>query len=110
MPVKNLKIDELLLDLINPRTRKVESQRDALQGVINNQKLRLAALAEDIAEHGLNPADRLLVMHQRNPNGYVTLEGNRRVATLQILKNPSVLNGLTTTPALRRRLASRTPR
>ena len=69
MPVKNLKIDELLLDLINPRTRKVESQREALQGVINDQTLRLTALAEDIAEHGLNPADRLLVMHQRSPKG-----------------------------------------
>jgi len=104
MPVKNLKIDELLLDLVNPRTRKVESQREALQGVINDQKSRLAALAEDIAQHGLNPADRLLVMHQRNPTGYVTLEGNRRVATLQILKNPAVLNGLTIASALRRRL------
>lgn len=104
MPVKNLKIDELLLDLVNPRTRKVESQRDALQGVISDQKSRLAALAEDIADHGLNPADRLLVMHQRNPTGYVTLEGNRRVATLKILKNSAVLNGLTVTPALRRRL------
>ena len=104
MAEKNLIIDELLLDLINPRTRKVESQREALQGVINNQKSRLAALAEDIAQHGLNPADRLLVMHQRNPKGYVTLEGNRRVATLQILKNPAVLTGLTLTPALRKRL------
>lgn len=104
MPVKNLKIDELLLDLINPRTRKVESQRDALQGVIDDQKSRLAALAEDIAEHGLNPADRLLVMHQRSPKGYVTLEGNRRVATLQILKNPSVLAGLTLPASLKKRL------
>lgn len=104
MPVKNLKIDELLLDLVNPRTRKVGSQRDALQGVISNQKMRLAALADDISEHGLNPADRLLVTHQRNPKGYVTLEGNRRVATLQILKNPSVLNGLSISPALKKRL------
>lgn len=104
MPVKNLKIDELLLDLVNPRTQKVESQRDALQAVISDQQNRLAALADDIADHGLNPADRLLVMHQRSPNGYVTLEGNRRVATLQILKNPTVLNGLTVTPALRRKL------
>lgn len=104
MPVKNLKIDELLLDLINPRTRKVESQREALQGVINDQKLRLTALAEDIAEHGLNPADRLLVMHQRSPKGYVTLEGNRRVAALQILKNPSMLNGLQIEPRLKKRL------
>ncbi|MBO6526001.1 hypothetical protein [Erythrobacter sp.] len=104
MPVRNLKIDELLLDLTNPRTREVQSQRDALQGVIDDQKLRLAALAEDIAEHGLNPADRLLVMHQRRPKGYVTLEGNRRVATLQILKNPSVLNGLSLSAPLKRRL------
>ena len=104
MPVKNLKIDDLLLDLTNPRTRKVESQREALQGVIDNQKFRIAALAEDIAEHGLNPADRLLVMHQRSPRGYVTLEGNRRVATLQILKNPTILAGLSVSAALQRRL------
>jgi hypothetical protein len=104
MPEKSLKIDELLLDLVNPRTREVQSQRDALQGVISDQKNRLTALAEDIAEHGLNPADRLLVMHQRSPKGYVTLEGNRRVATLQILKNPAVLSGLTVTPAMRKRL------
>lgn len=104
MPEKSLKIDELLLDLINPRTQKVESQRDAMQAVIDDQKNLLAALADDIADHGLNPADRLLVMHQKSPIGYIALEGNRRVATLKILKNPKVISGLVVYPGLLRRL------
>src|SRR3546814_8847581 len=33
-------------------------------------------------------------MKQASPKGYVTLEGNRRVSALQILKDPSVLSGL----------------
>lgn len=104
MPVKNLKIDDLLLDLINPRTQEVESQREAMQAVINNQKSLLASLADDIAEHGLNPADRLLVMYQKSPKGYVALEGNRRVAALKILNNPQVLNGLNIPRGLQVRL------
>src|SRR3546814_16426069 len=78
MPAVNLKIDDLLLDLINPRTRKVQTQREALQAVIKDQGDRLVALASDIAKNGLNPADRVLVMKQASPKGYVTLEGNRR--------------------------------
>src|SRR3546814_19279245 len=94
MPAVNLKIDDLLLDLINPRTRKVQTQREALQAVIKDQGDRLVALASDIAKNGLNPADRVLVMKQASPKGYVKLEVNRRVRRLQILKDPRVQSGL----------------
>src|SRR3546814_20179227 len=104
MPAVNLKIDDLLLDLINPRTRKVQTQREALQAVIKDQGDRLVALASDIAKNGLNPADRVLVMKQASPKGYVTLEGNRRVSALQILKDPSVLSGLDMPEGRRKKL------
>ena len=93
-----------MLDLTNPRTRKAHTQREALQAVINDQGSRLGALAADITKFGLNPADRLLVMRVRNPDGYVALEGNRRVASLQILQNPAVLADLDLSPSLRKKL------
>jgi hypothetical protein len=54
----DLTIDELLLDLENPRISKAESQREALQKVIEDQDVKLVVLAESIVADGLNPMDR----------------------------------------------------
>src|SRR3546814_8153804 len=43
-------------------------------------------------------------MKQASPKGYVTLEGNRRVSALQILKDPSVLSGLDMPEGRRKKL------
>ena len=51
----DLTLDELLLDLENPRISRGESQREALQKIIEDQDVKLVVLAESIVEDGLNP-------------------------------------------------------
>jgi hypothetical protein len=58
MPPKPLKIESLDLDLQNPRITLATDQRDAMQKILNEQKVRLINLAESIGVKGLNPMDR----------------------------------------------------
>src|SRR5580700_10512555 len=105
MPAKNLKIDQLELDAVNPRISKANNQHEAMQRIIDDQDAKLGNLAESIVEDGLNPMDRLLVMKSESGNGkYTVLEGNRRAAAIKILKNPAVLTGLDVRAALQKKL------
>ncbi len=105
MPAKNLKIDQLELDLVNPRISEASSQIETLQRIIHDQDVKIGNLAESVVEDGLNPMDRFLVMRSENGNGkYTVLEGNRRTAAIKILNNPAVLTGLEMRPALQRKL------
>jgi hypothetical protein len=51
-------------------------------------------LAEDIVEKGLNPSELVMVTHSDDPDLFVVLEGNRRVAALKLLSSPSLLSSL----------------
>lgn len=95
MPEIKLRIEDLVLDGDNPRITHVEGQQDALQKIVRDQRTKLVKLAQSIAQHGLNPMDRLLVLrlHQK-PERFIALEGNRRVAAFKLLTNPSVMSGL----------------
>ena len=102
MSAKNLKIDQLELDVVNPRISAATDQHEAMQRIIYDQD---GNLAESIVENGLNPMDRLLVMKSDSGNGKSTvLEGNRRALVLKILKNPNVLTGLDVRSALQKKL------
>ncbi|WP_342165257.1 hypothetical protein [Methylobacterium sp. SD21] len=95
MADKKLKIEQLVLDLENPRIVKAGSQREALQQIITDQDVRLAALGESIITDGLNPMDRLLVIKSAKDRGkFTVLEGNRRLACMTLLRNPSVMTDL----------------
>lgn len=66
--------------------------------------MRLVKLAESIVVEGrLNPMDRWLVLRQGDSSKFIVYEGNRRLAALKILSNPSVLGSLEIRPALRKR-------
>ncbi len=88
-----LMIGDLLLDCKNPRIEGADSQRGALQKILDDQKEKIAALAKSIVEENMNPMDRLLVL-KANGERYTTLEGNRRVAALKILTTPSILKNM----------------
>jgi hypothetical protein len=105
MPAIDLNIDQLDLDLENPRIIQAAGQHEAMERIIEDQDFRLANLADSIVEAGsLNPTDRLLVMKSpTNGDKYVVLEGNRRLLALRLLKNPSALSGLDVRSALRAR-------
>src|SRR5260370_31160969 len=105
MSAKNLKIDQLELDVLNPRLKKPADQHEAMQQILDDQGVKLGNLAESIVEDGLNPMDRLLVIKYETTNGkYTVLEGNRRTLVLKILKNPNVLTGLTVPQGLQKKL------
>lgn len=100
-----LKIEHLVLDNDNPRITRAEGQQQALQKVVKEQKLKLVRLAESIAEKGLSPIERLMVMQvSEKPKRYIALEGNRRVATLKLLSNPAVMTGLEMPDGVQRRI------
>ncbi len=100
----DLQIEQLLLDSDNPRISGAASQRDTLQRLLDDQEEKLFALAESIASDGMSPIDRLLVVRQDNDSDrFIALEGNRRVAALKLLSNPTVLTGLEVKSSLRKR-------
>ncbi len=78
MPGKTLKIDAVLLDHENPRISLSESQREALQKIIDDQGPKLAALAQSIVQNGLSPMDRFLVIKVPEKGKWIVIEGNRR--------------------------------
>ena len=86
-------IDDLLLDLDNPRFDGLSNQKDALEKIVVSQGKKLVNLADDIVAEGLSPAHRMLVMESKeHKRKYVVLDGNRRLAALKILSNPSSLD------------------
>ncbi|PND37955.1 hypothetical protein C1O66_10730 [Paucibacter aquatile] len=93
----DVNLDELQLDLKNPRFDGLDNQREALQKIVQSQGTKLVNLAEDIVENGLSPAHRMLVAKATGKGnfGYIVLDGNRRLAALRVLANPAVLDGMT---------------
>lgn len=87
-------IDELDLDLNNPRFAGLSNQRAALEKIVTTQGVKLVNLAEDIVTQGLSPAHRMLVMKSKTSSRYVVMDGNRRLAALRVLRNPAVLDGM----------------
>jgi hypothetical protein len=101
----DLTLDELLLDLENPRISRAESQREALQKIIEDQDVKLVVLAESIVADNLNPMDRWLVIKSPAELGkYIVVEGNRRLATLRVLNNRHLLDSLEVRSPVKKRL------
>lgn len=90
-----LKVEHLLLDTDNPRITHADGQRDALQKVVKDQRVKLVRLAQSIVDKGLSPIDRMMVLQvSAKPKQYIPLEGNRRVAALTLITQPEVMTGL----------------
>lgn len=91
----DLKVEQLVLDTDNPRITHADGQRDALQKVVKDQRVKLVRLAQSIVDKGLSPIERLMVLQvSAKPKQYIPLEGNRRVAVLTFLTQPEVMTGL----------------
>lgn len=84
-------INKLLLDPQNPRHNVLESQPETLREIIANDDEGLVNLAKDIVDKGLNPSDSIIVIHEdADGDEYVVLEGNRRLAAIKLLFDPSL--------------------
>ncbi len=94
MTPKTILISNLLLDLDNPRfPRIVESQREAINLMVEIQSDKIEALARDISEFGLDPSERLIVYKNdvsEDNKSYTVAEGNRRLTALKILHEPDL--------------------
>lgn len=86
---------DLLIDANNPRLPTPNTgQREAQRELAHDQGRKLLALARDIVQYGLNPADLTIVMPVKgDPKRHIALEGNRRLAALKALENPESLVG-----------------
>lgn len=102
--MKTIPVGKLLLDTENPRHGAVPSQKDAIAALIASERQKLVVLAGDILKNGLSPIDRLLVI--KAGRNFTVVEGNRRIAVVKILSNPTLADG---TPIERqmRRLATK---
>ena len=88
-----LSIDELILDLDNPRLGLTSSQSEALAGIVRLNPGHFKNLMASIRDQGLDPGDSLYVIRSDEGQDFVVLEGNRRISALKVLINPDVLAG-----------------
>jgi hypothetical protein len=68
----------LLVDLENPRLRQPNtSQREAQRALAQDEQRKIVALAKDIVEFGMNPADLPIVMSVKGGAVVVRSRGDR---------------------------------
>jgi hypothetical protein len=88
-----ISVEKLLLDVNNPRHDILEDQKDAIREMIADQHEKLVNLARDIVQEGINPSELTIVTPDGQSNeNHVVLEGNRRLAAIKLLHNPSLAN------------------
>ncbi len=93
--VKIVPIQNLLIDLQNPRYDPRINQREAILTIINEQGTKLLALAEDIVNGEVSNSSELPMVMPSGDNGtFIVMEGNRRLAALKLLLSPSLLSSL----------------
>ncbi|EKK7733814.1 hypothetical protein PO820_004159, partial [Cronobacter sakazakii] len=94
---KNIKISDLMLDVQNSRfSENADGQREAIKVMVENQGQKLIKLARDIAEKGVDPSERMIVIKNDDlEKGFVVKEGNRRVTALKLIENPSLAQNKT---------------
>ena len=98
-----LSIDELRLDQGNLRVYLADS--DLLVSLFGFNETHLRNLVRSIAEEGLDPGDSFYVVSSSD-GGYTVLDGNRRLAALRVLTDPSVLDDEPVSAATRKTLAA----
>ena len=91
--VTELSLDQILLDLENPRNDITESQRTAIGAMIDEQADKLVNLAKHISENGISPSKLPIVTpHPTEKNKFIALDGNRRITAIKILAEPELAN------------------
>jgi hypothetical protein len=96
---KTIKVTDIHLDQENPRFPPVNSQREAIDAMLTDQGEKIATLALDIYQNGLNPSVKLILF--KEGKHFVDGDGNRRLTALKILETPSLADGF---PKVRKRI------
>ncbi|ENN91162.1 ParB/Srx family N-terminal domain-containing protein [Bartonella bovis] len=86
--VKTAKVSlkKLEFDPENPRIPRFSNEKDAINFLCNKEQI--LELAEDIAENGISPCEKFIVLQDREK--YIVVEGNRRLIALKFLDNPNL--------------------
>ncbi len=87
--ITSIRVDQLVLDLSNPRHKPFKRPAQAIEFLVSKEKV--VDLAVDIAKEGTNPMDLLGVFKKAGTGRdatYVAAEGNRRVCALMLLHDP----------------------
>ena len=85
---KKIKIQDLVINLKNPRFEPTYSQSEALDKMISEKGNGLKKLAEDISINGISPIKRFIVI----PKGkkFYPADGNRRLVAIKLLQDPKL--------------------
>ncbi len=103
--IASIGLDNLFFDVQNPRYDPRKSQSEALATIAHDQGIKLVNLVDDILDKGLNPSDLPIVTPtEDDPNNFIVVEGNRRVAALKLLSSPKLIEMLTLPQGLAKRL------
>jgi len=83
-----INVTNIFLALDNPRHQEVQTERDAMQRLLDNEQVR--EIARDIAERGsISPLESIAVVaNEKSKGSFIALEGNRRVCALKLLLDP----------------------
>lgn len=95
MHLHPISIGNIFLDVLNYRHGKQPSQKAALAAIIEDQGAKLAVLAKDIIDNGLNPSDLpiLIDAEEDGAQNYIVVEGNRRIAAIKLMLDPEQAAG-----------------
>jgi hypothetical protein len=101
---KSVKVENLRINLNNPRYDPRTSEREAIATIIHDQGPKLISLAEDIVDKGLNPSDLPIITSTSDPGIYTVLEGSRRIAALKLLFSRPLIDSLSIAATTKKRL------
>lgn len=60
--------------------------------MVEDQEDKLYSLVDDIVTNGLSPVDLIIVTPSEDNSKYTVLEGNRRITSLKLLNNPTLID------------------
>ena len=90
--IRELCIESLAFDKANPRLpTSVQGDDDA--GILEYlaTKTRIENLMSSIGENGFFPGEAIVVVEQEDSKKYTVIEGNRRLAALRLLQDPTLV-------------------
>lgn len=89
-----ISVGNLLLDIGNYRIVKQDGQVATRHAIIEEQGRKLVKLATDIVTVGISPIDLTMVIDAGDGNNnFIVIEGNRRLAALQLMLKPELAEG-----------------
>ena len=87
-----LDIESLTFDKENPRLPTTVRGDDCEILEYLATKTGIERLLLSIGENGFFPGEAIIVIEQEESDKYIVIEGNRRLAALKLLQNPSLVN------------------